>query len=56
MNEYVCSKVIDLIGELSPLLGTIHDLLMPMLIFLSNSLMYPSLAPVASMSCCNLLE
>lgn len=55
MNEYLCSKVIDLIGELSPLLSIVSDLLMPMLIFLSNSIMYPALAPVAAVSCCNLL-
>lgn len=56
MNEYLCSKVIELIGELSSLVSQVADLVLPMLLFLSSSLMFPALAVIASLSCCNLLE
>jgi hypothetical protein len=56
MNEYMCGKVLSLIAEMSTLLSTHEDLLMPTLLFLSNTLQYSALAVVSSLSLFNLLE
>jgi hypothetical protein len=47
--------VVALIGELGEVLVAIPDLLAPALLFLTQSILYQSLAPIASTSLSNLL-
>jgi hypothetical protein len=56
LNEYLCGRVIDLIGKLANLFTESRRVLSPCLNFLLKCLQFDALAPPASESCCELLE
>jgi hypothetical protein len=56
LNEYLCGRVIDLIAKLACLFAASPDILGPCLSFLMKCLRFETLSPLASESCCELLE
>lgn len=56
LNEYLCGRVIDLIGKLVNLFTESRIVLSPCLNFLLKCLQFEALAPAASESCCEMLE